>query len=227
VTAANRLLALLPCAAIILLTAVSGAEAPHEPGWSVIDEKRGITVSRQEQPGRGLPAFRGQGPVRGGVLQILALMLDSDSVEHWAYGIDEARLVRRIDESQDLIYLYSDVPWPVRDRDMVLRRTLRVIKPGEEFHLDLACEPNAVPEASGAVRVKFCRSAFHLRRLDSGSTDVDYHMSLDPGGLLPKWAGNYVAKHVPFKTLIAIEERAAATQGKYEAVVRRWSTAAF
>jgi hypothetical protein len=227
VPAANRLLALLPCAAIIALTAVSNAEAPPEPGWNIIDEQRGITVSRREQPGRGLPAFRGQGPVQGGVLQILALMLDSDSVEHWAYGIDDARLLRRIDESQDLIYLYADVPWPVRDRDMVLRRTLRVIKPGEEFQLDLACEPNAVPEVSGAVRVKQCRSAFHLRRLSSGRTEVDYHMSLDPGGLLPKWAGNYVAKHVPFKTLMAIEARAEATQGKYEAVVQRWSVASF
>jgi hypothetical protein len=33
----------------------------------------------------------------------------------------------------------------------------------------------------------------------------------------------WVSKNVPFKTLVAIEERAAATSGQYEAVMRRWS----
>jgi hypothetical protein len=202
------------------------AEAPLG-AWNVIDEERGITVSRREQPGCGLPAFRGKGPVRGGVLQILALMLDSNAVEKWAYGVDESRLLKRIDEKQELIYLYSDIPWPVRDRDMIVLRTVEVVKPGEEFHIRLKCEPTATPEVSGAIRVQKCKSGFHLRRLDDTSTEIDYEMSLDPDGLLPKWAGSYVAKHVPFKTLVALEERAAETRGKYEAVVRRWSGAAF
>jgi hypothetical protein len=216
----------LPSLATLLIAALAVAEAPAG-SWNVIDEERGITVSRREQPGCGLPAFRGQGPVRGGVLQILALMLDSNSVEQWATGVDESRLIKRIDDKQDLIYLYSDVPWPVRDRDMIVRRTVEVVKPGEEFHIHLRCEPQAVPEVSGTVRVKKCSSGFHLKRLDADSTEIDYEMSLDPAGLLPKWAGSYVAKHVPFKTLVALEERALETRGKYEAVVQRWSGAAF
>jgi len=209
-----------------LVATLCFAEAPAGE-WNVIDEERGITVSRREQPGCGLPAFRGKGPVRGGVLQILAMMLDSDSVEHWAYGVDEAHRIKRINENEDLIYLYSDVPWPVRDRDMVLRRRVEVVKPGEEFHIHLRCEPASAPEVSGTVRVKKCESGFHLRRLDQSNTEIDYEMTLDPAGLLPKWAGSYVAKHVPFKTLVAIEERVVETRGQYEAVVQRWSTATF
>ncbi|MFT3924877.1 MAG: START domain-containing protein [Myxococcales bacterium] len=212
--------------ASVLVSALCFAEAPAGE-WNVIEQERGITVSRREQPGCGLPAFRGKGPVRGGVLQILALMLDSNSVEQWADGVDESRLLKRIDENQELIYLYSDVPWPVRDRDMVVRRTVEVVKPGEEFHIHLRCEPQATPEVSGVVRVKKCKSGFHLRRLDQSNTEIDYDMSLDPAGLLPKWAGSYVAKNVPFKTLVALEERAAETRGKYEAVVQRWSAASF
>ncbi len=205
---------------------LSFAEAPLA-AWRVIKEERGITVSRREQPGYGLPSFRGKGPVRGSVLQVLALMLDSSSVKEWAYGVNKSRLLKRINENEELIYLYSDVPWPVRDRDMVLRRTVEVVKPGEEFHIHLACEPRATPEISGAIRVKKCKSGFHLRRLDATSTEVDYEMTLDPAGLLPKWASNYVAKHVPFKTLVALEAQTAESHGKYEAVVRRWSAAAF
>ena len=90
-----------------------------------------------------------------------------------------------------------------------------------------SAEESKLPEVSGTVRVKKCQSGFHLRRLDANSTEIDYEMSLDPAGLLPKWAGSYVAKHVPFKTLVALEETAQATRGKYEAVVQRWSGATF
>jgi hypothetical protein len=207
-------------------TALCLAEAPVAE-WTQIDSDRGITVSRKEQPGCGLPAFRGVGKVKGGVLQVLALMLDSDAVEEWAYGVDEAKLLKRIDQNHDLIYLYSDIPWPVRDRDMIVNREVEVLQPGEEFIIRLRCEPDAVPEVSGTVRVKTCRSSFHLRRVDAETTEVDYEMSLDPAGLLPKWAGNYVAKAVPFKTLVGIEERAEKTAGQYEAVVKRFSTASF
>jgi hypothetical protein len=202
------------------------AESPQQQ-WKVIERDEGITVSRREQPGCGLPGFRGQGQVRGGVLQILALMLDSNAVQHWAYGVDEARVLKRISANEELIYLYSDIPWPVRDRDMIVRRKVEVVNSGKEFHIHLECVPDAVPEVSGTVRVKKCESGFHLKRVDAEKTEVDYAMSLDPAGLLPKWAGSWVAKHVPFKTLKAIEARAEETQGQYEAVVKRWSTAAF
>jgi hypothetical protein len=209
-----------------LVAALCLAETADD-GWHVIDRDRGITVSRKEQPGRGLPAFRGQGQLKGNVLQVLALMLDSDRVERWAHGVNKSRRVKRINAQEELIYLYSDVPWPVRDRDMVVRRRVEVVRPGAEFKIHLSCEPDAVPLASGTVRVRECSSAFHLRKVSEGVTEVDYQMSLDPAGLLPKWAGNYVAKHVPFKTLVGLEERAAQTQGQYEAVVKAWSTSNF
>jgi hypothetical protein len=208
-----------------LVTALCFAEAPAE--WTVIEQNRGITVSRREQPGCDLPSFRGQGQVRGSVLQILALMLDSDSVEHWAYGVDEAKLLKRFNAHEELIHLYSDVPWPVRDRDMIVRRRVEVVQPGREFHIHLRCEPDALPEQRGTVRVKKCSSGFHLRWIDAETTEVDYEMSMDPAGLLPKWASNYITKHVPFKTLVAIEKRAAQTEGRYETVVKAWSAAAF
>lgn len=218
--------AVLPAVATLWVSSVSVAEAPGKE-WNVIDERRGITVSRKEQPDCGLPAFRGKGTIQGDVVQILALMLDSDAVEQWAYGVDDARRLKRINENQDLIYLYSDIPWPVRDRDMIVRRTVTVIKPGEEFRIDLKCEPDAVPEKSGVVRVRKCSSGFHLRRITADTTEIDYDMSLDPAGLLPKWAANYVAKTVPYKTLITLEERADKSRAKYEAVIQRWSTATF
>lgn len=204
----------------------AGASASDSPPWQVIERSGAVTVSKQEHPG-GFPGFRGQGVVRGNVLRVLSLLLDVDAVPRWAYGVDEARMVKRPSERSDTVYLYSDVAWPVRDRDMIVRRSVEVITPGQHFRIVLACAPDEVPERSGVVRVRTCESAFELRAEGADSTFVDYKMALDPAGFMPKWAGAWVAKHVPTRTLESIEHEAAepACAERYEASIRRWSSA--
>jgi hypothetical protein len=193
--------------------------------WTLVDKERGITVSKREQPGSDIPSFRGQGVVEGNVLKILALMLDTSTTSRWAIPVDEARVLGRIDEHTDRVYLYSDIPWPVRDRDMVVRRDVEVVQAGTEYRMRLRCEQGAVPERSGVVRVSKCDSVFRLRKVDPSHTEIDYVMTLDPAGNLPGWVGSWVAENVPLKTLVALEREAAATTHQYEAVLRRWSVA--
>jgi hypothetical protein len=213
------------CTLLSVLFAVAAtAQNDH---WRVIDVERGITSSRREQPGAGMPAFRGQGALTGNVLQMLALLDDVSTTPRWACGVDEARVLSRKDDRTDYIYVYSDVPWPVRDRDMVVRRDFVVVEPGKHFRMELHCEPGRAPERSGVVRVRSCESTFELKKSDLTHTELDYTMTLDPAGALPKWAGSWIAKHVPFRTLEAIERETSATteEKRYEAAVRRWSAA--
>ena len=139
----------------------------------MIDSSRGITVSRRDEPGVSIPAFRGQGGLRGNVLEMLSLMNDVEAVPRWACGVNEARSLGRANERTDYIYLYSDVPWPVRDRDMVVRRDIFVEEQGAQFRIELHCEPNRAPEHDGVVRVRNCNSTFHLKKADLLHTELD------------------------------------------------------
>jgi len=208
-----------------MLTTIASAEEVGE--WVRIDETRGITVSRQRDESAGIPAFRGKGVLRGNVLQMLSLMHDVEAVARWAYGIDDAKLIARESERTDYIYLHSDVPWPIRDRDMVVRRDIVVLEKASKFRIELTCTPDKVPEKSGIVRVKDCQSTFILHRHSVDKTELDYVMSLDPAGHLPKWVGGWVAKHVPFRTLeaIEIEPERSAQEPRYTAAAQRWSAA--
>lgn len=209
---------------LVWLSAAAGF-AQHANGWTVIDRNRGLTMSRRVQEGCALPSFRGQGRIRGNVLQLLAVVLDLDKVSSWAHGVSTSRPLKRLDARTSLLYLESDLPWPIRDRDMVVRSEVEVIEPAKEFRITLQCVPEAKAERSGTIRVKRCQSTFLLRQVDAQTTEVDYVMSLDPGGYLPAWSAEFVTKSTPFKTLVALEERAASSMGKYAAVVRSWSAA--
>lgn len=194
-------------------------------GWKVERREQGITVSKRERAGDALAAFRGEGRVKAHVLQVLAVILDTREIERWAYGITDAKLVKHIDDRTEIVYLYSDTPWPVRDRDMVVRRSVSVIEPGTEFGVTIRCEPTAAPVRSGVIRVQDCDSRFRIRKLDAETTEVVYEMSLDPEGALPHWASAWVARTAPVRTLLAIETRAARNRGRYAAFMRRWASA--
>ncbi|MET0287177.1 MAG: START domain-containing protein [Polyangiales bacterium] len=210
--------------ALCLLSASLCLADDKPEGWTVIDRSEGITISKRHQPGSALPAFRGEGRIKANVLQVLAVMLDYKGVQHWAHGVDTSKPIQRIDERSHLLYLTSDLPWPVRDRDMIVRAHVEVLKPKEQFRITLLCEPKSHPETN-LLRVKDCDSTLTLSKVDDKLTDIDYQMTLDPGGYLPRWAIEFVTKNTPRKTLKQIEERAAENLGQYAAAVRSWSAA--
>ena len=222
------------CAAVALFGAAAGlAESDvvvHDPAhidgdWKFERRESGVTVSRRGATGRSLPAFRGEGRVKVHVLSVLAVILDVREVERWAYGVTDARSVRHVDDRTEIVYLYSNTPWPVRDRDMVVRRSVSILKPGSEFAVSIRCEPGGVPAREGVIRVRDCESRFRVRKLDANTTEIVYEMSLDPEGSVPQWASAFLARTAPVQTLLAIESRASRNQGRYAAFIRRWSNA--
>jgi hypothetical protein len=209
----------------VLYSADGRADSDLGSGWKFERRESGVTVSRRGGNGSSMPAFRGQGSLKVHVLSALAVILDVREVERWAYGVTDARSVRHVDDRTEIVYLYSDTPWPVRDRDMVVRRAVSIIEPGSEFAVSIVCEPAAAPERDGVIRVRDCDSSFRVRKIDAQTTEVIYEMSLDPEGALPHWASSFLARTAPVKTLLAIESRASRNQSRYAAFIRRWANA--
>ena len=214
----SLVLALLCCLAVSSLAFAEGMD------WQVESTKRGITVSSRPDGGGRLSAFRGEGVVEGNVLQLLAVILDVREIERWAYGVSWARSLAEHHPQGDLVHLYSDTPWPLSDRDMVVRRDFEVLSPGRKFAISVRCEPNAAPEKAGVIRVRECESRFVLERVNEHQSRVVYESRLEPAGVLPRWASDWVAKNAPFQTLVALEGRAKRTVGRYASVMKRWQS---
>ncbi len=194
-------------------------------GWRVVDSERGITVSVRDEPGQELPSFRGEGTIEGDVLYVLAVVLDAEGAMEWAEGADEVRLLREIDPRTHLIYSHTDTPWPVTDRDLIMKRVVRVVKVGAEFHLQLDCVNEGKAPVEGIMRISDCSSHFLLRKVDANHTSIDYQVRIDPAGSLPKWLVAWAARKVPFETLVNLEAQVKKTHHKYATTARAWASA--
>ncbi len=199
--------------ATLATAVVRPAQAEPPSDWQRLKQEKGIVVSTREEPGQPLPRLRAQGTITGNVLDVLAVVLDDARADEWAKGSTHVETLRTIDARTQLVYTRSEQPWPIHDRDLVMRRTVEVIEPGEQFRLHMVCAPDEKPKTVGVVRVRECESTLLLRKVDAHTTAVDYQLRLDPGGRVPPGLVRWASERVPFDTLVALERQVKQTSG--------------
>jgi hypothetical protein len=214
------------CALIGCLAFLGTAQAKDKDGWRILSEEAGITVSSRNEPGSDVSTFRGQAKLRGSVLHLLAILVDDVRSQEWQEQVAEGRLLRTLDGPRSqLVYSRSRQTWPVQDRELVMQRTVDVIDPGRVYRVRLVCAPDAVPAKKGVVRVADCDTSFLLRKIDDGTTFVEAHVRVDPGGATPGWIANMASKNIPRDTLASLQKQAERTLGQYTAQIEQWAAA--
>jgi hypothetical protein len=217
-----RVTPIIAVLALSLLTHGAFAEGDSS-GWRKIYEEEGISVSTREEAGRDMPSLRGQAELKAPILHLLAILLDDEHSKEWAKGADETKVLRKLDPHTEIIYARSRQPWPVKDRDLVMQRTVEVLKPGEWYRVHLVCLPGERPQVPNVVRMERCETTFLLRAIDATRTQIDYRVHADPGGHFPDWIVRLASKSIPLDTLSALARRAERTRGQYREATAQWA----
>ena len=190
--------------------------------WKVIDKtSEGFEIALREEPGRDLPSLRGRGVLKGDILQLLAIILDAGRATEWAEGASEVKALRTKGLVAEIVYAYSELTWPVSDRDVITKTVMTVKKPGEKYRLHMTALPDFRPEKDGVVRIKFSDTSFTLEKRGDGKVWVEYIVNVDPGGSLPKWLVRWASKKIPGDTLRKLQEQLGKTKGQYDGVIAK------
>jgi hypothetical protein len=189
-----------------------------------VGQDKGVLISSRQLPGQSHPTFRGQATIAGPVLHVLAIVLDTPNAINWVKGADEMAILDDSDGRNQLVDMLTDLPWPIRDRDTIMRRSVDVLTPASAFRVRFQCAPGERAERSGKVRVRHCDSHFALRAVEPNKTYVDYQVQLDPGGGLPAWSIHWMEKRVAVDTLSRLAEQVERTAGHYARVISRWTS---
>lgn len=195
----NRVLVF--AAAIAAFTALPAA-AERE----VVREEDGITVEEEAAPGRTLPVLTGTTTMTAPPAQIAAWIGATHTYVDWMHNCEEAREVKGAD---GIVYGYNRIgsPWPVSDRDVVLRSRRSDLADGTIRIEFLSTSDVEVPIPSGAVRMAHLAGSYDLKPVEGG-TEVIYTVDSDPGGSLPTWLVRQAGKDLPYHTLKNLRERA-------------------
>ena len=192
---------------LIAVLFLSGFQSSAQEDWELKRDRDGIQVYTRTVGGSPHDEVRAEARVEGVRLSALvALVMDADACADWADRCAESYVVDEISPTEALVYTHNELPFPVKDRDVVSHA--RWEQDPETFTVRMVSEAVAghVEEQRGRQRLTDANVSWHFEPLADGSILVINQAHIDPGSTLPGWITNMLLVDTPFETMRAFLE---------------------
>lgn len=188
---------------LLMLSGIGYCQA--SPHWQFEGDEDGITIfSRHHSDGLVEIRARMFAPTSYGAF--VTLLEDTENVPNWIDNVSHSRVVRQISPNENIVYTQFSAPWPAKDRDMVTYSKYSVDEIGFTLNIKDA-PPASLPEQDGYIRITSVKATWTLQKLTNGNALIEYVAFADPGGALPDWLVNKLAKQSARNTFMGLREQ--------------------
>lgn len=137
--------------------------------------------------------FMGQVDLPHHPLQVLDALDDATRLHEWAFRC------KRAERFGNGVYMVIEGNWPASDRDVILQSEVDVL--ADRILIRSHAEPDLLPPKKDLYRITTMNNRFEVIPLPDGGSRVIFQSFVDPGGNLPKWMANLVARQGALETL--------------------------
>jgi hypothetical protein len=188
--------------ACLLVTPSSGLAAD----WGTVYESEVLIVERRDYKGSALDEVRGKIRVKASLNAVMALLKDASFNDQWVYRSGGAEVLQESGYAQAYVYGVVDAPWPMTDRDTVVRFDYVQHAQTLAITISISNFPEFIPHKAGLVRVPDFGGFWQLVPVPGGWVDVTYQVYGKPGGWIPVWVANRAAGVSVTNTLLTMPE---------------------
>ena len=173
--------------------------------WKLRKDKNGIQVYTRLHHDEGVLEYKSITTVNADIERLVDILKDVDNYPSWTANCESAEIYEVINDSSWIEYMTTAVPWPLADRDVVLKFT--VVKYKEDyFEAILTSAPDAVPEKDSYVRVVISEGKWIFKKVDQEHVEIYHQFYSDPGEGIPMWIVNMFIVSGPYKTLLNLKD---------------------
>ncbi len=169
--------------------------------WKVRKQGDDVTVSTQPAPGFSLSASRAVTRVAVGVDAVLALLSDAPSFPYWFSDCKENRVLAQAGAGTRVVYVVTDAPFPVSDRDSIVRTRVSHDAVTGAVLVSMLGQPTYIPPYAGRVRVPKLEGLWTLKPVSATETEVIFEVRADTGGSVPAFLAERQVTSGPFETM--------------------------
>ncbi len=217
-------------AAMTALFAIAGATLTPGVGlagdsaggtWERVRTEDGIVVSRKEIPGSPFVAFRGEGDAEASILTVGNVLVDVPHEKDWIDSVVEARILRKVSDTEYIMWSHLGMPVPLSDRDLVTNVILTLDPATKTMTVRMRSVSDPSAPQTKYVRAELEDSVFVLSSIDGGKrTHVAAEIHCDPKGSVPAWMVNLFQKNWGYKTLTSLRRQAGKPAGAVHAQLK-------
>ena len=196
---------LLLLLSFLMLTSMKRQQQANE--WVYEREKKGIKVFTKKSKWGKLRDSKAVMTVSSSPQEILTLLTDFDNYKTWYPRCSKSRIVARLNENEFIVQLHFNAPWPIKDRDCILRVKLEKDKATGAITIYETSEPKYIREEADVVRIELIQAVWKLTP-KNGGTEILNEYASNPGGSIPDWMTNTQSVENPIATFENIQEKA-------------------
>lgn len=185
-----------------LLAVISGPLFAQEASWELKKDSQGIQVFTRAVVGSPYKEVKSVSSISGvSLASLVAVIEDAEACPRWADKCAESYVVDRISPTESLVYTHNDMPFPVKDRDVVAKVVWS--QDSETGQVTMASEAVAggVDEVRGRLRLRQANATWQFTPLVDGSVEVSNQAHINPGSSIPGWVTNMLLVDTPFETM--------------------------
>ncbi len=203
------------CAALVMslalvLPAASHASSTSGGAWEFVSGEDGVRVYRKQIKGSNVFAFKGTTIAKVNIGRIIKTYQTTALRKDWVDRFHSSRDLQKLGELERIFWIRFGLPFPVSDRDYVIRVKAHLDHAKRVFTARLKSERHpAKPEEGGCCERGLAFGTYYrFTALSDGTTKVMVEVHTDPKGWLPGWLVNVIQKKWPRKTLLGLIKRA-------------------
>ncbi len=178
------------------------SEAPKavEHKWTLGKEKDGIKVYSRPPLEGNLNDTKAICKMKAGVFDVIGLFREFHNYPAWMNRCVVSELLERVSYKEYYVYMKTDLPWPMSDRDVIIHIDGEEKEDGTVL-LNMIGKPDFIPHKKGIVRIPLLEGYWTIKPAAGDSVEVSYQVKNDPGGMIPNWMANYSTSEMPYHTL--------------------------
>lgn len=186
---------------LTLADALPGDEAD----WELRKESDDVRIYTTELPGSDFEAFKAVADLDASLPQLMAVMINPESCTEWVHNCTISRAFGDGDFNDRYAYSVNDMPWPVQDRDYVIRIRTHGDEKSSVVVMDLNAIPDARKDNDDYVRVEKSDTLYRFEPLGAGQTRLTWIQHTEPNGAIPSWLVNSLIVDIPLKSMRKLE----------------------
>ena len=186
---------------LIVITALMiSVDSLAQDGWKLKTDKDEVQVYMKAEETSSYKSVKTVTTMRTTLSAVSAILLDVLKTPDWVYGTKQCSLLKK--ESPTSLYYYAEMgmPWPVSNRDFVIRISLSQNPQTKVVTVIATNLPTYIPEKDGIVRIQRSSGRWTISPAGNGMVRVEYILQIDPGGSLPASIVNMFSYNGPFQS---------------------------
>ncbi len=177
-----------------------------QPSWEKKLDKENVEIFTREHAGSTIKAFKAIATLDAPLTQVMAVMANPNSCVEWVHGCIVSYGFDAKSFNDRHAYSVNDLPWPVADRDYVLKISTWREPDSGRIWMEMHAVTDKKPVTTQYERVTVAQTIYVFESTEDNKTQMTWLQHTEPGGALPSWLVNALLIDIPFKSLRKLEE---------------------